>query len=375
MIDVGEFFKILTRNGFDFYAGVPDSLLKDFCAYLIENVPASRNIITANEGGAVALCSGYHLGTGKIGLVYMQNSGIGNAVNPLLSLNDPLVYGIPVLLVIGWRGEPGVKDEPQHQKQGSITLDLLNVLGIPYKIISSQTNNLEGIIKHANDRMKKTNIPYALVVKKGSFKTYKPQNNAAAEAELTRETALKLVVSHIDKKAVIISTTGKLSRELYEYREETGISHAGDFLTVGSMGHVSHIAAGLALARADIKVYCFDGDGAFLMHMGSTAINAHLPLHNYFHIVFNNGSHDSVGGQPTVGRDVMLHKIALAAGFKNAFIAGNEKEIIKALTAMKSCAGPVLLEIIVKKGARTDLGRPGITPTAQKIQFMKYISK
>jgi phosphonopyruvate decarboxylase len=270
MIKAKEFYDELLKNNIDFFTGVPDSLLKSFCAYIKDNVSSDKNIVSANEGNAIGLAAGYHLGTRKIGLVYMQNSGIGNAVNPLASLADKLVYSIPMLLVIGWRGEPNKKDEPQHKKQGLITVETLELLGIKYKVLDESTSNDEMRlkVKKAYSYMKENNEPYALVIKKDTFEEYKLKNNIVTDFEMTREESIETIINNMKNEAVIVSTTGMASRELFELREKYNDGHNKDFLTVGSMGHASQIALGIALSNKDKEVYCIDGDGALLMHLG-----------------------------------------------------------------------------------------------------------
>jgi phosphonopyruvate decarboxylase len=374
MLEPKEFYEALVGKDINFFAGVPDSSLKDFCAYISDNINSSKNIIAANEGNAIALVSGYYLATGKIGLVYMQNSGQGNAVNPLVSLADPDVYNIPLLMIIGWRGEPGKKDEPQHLKQGKITLSLLETLGIPYGVLSENIEEAKKSLNKAVDYMREKKSPYALVVKKGSFEHYELQNKNKASYELSREEALKLVVDLLGEEDIIVSTTGKTSRELFEYREKLGQSHSKDFLTVGSMGHSSSIALGIALQKPMRTVYCFDGDGALIMHMGSLAIISSQAPKNFKHIIFNNGAHDSVGGQPTVGFDIDIPTLAKACGYKTVFKAETREEVRGKMNLLKESEGPVLLEIRVNKGARKDLGRPTTTPVENKENFMKFLN-
>ena len=373
MISPKNFYEALGKSEINFFAGVPDSLLKDLCAYITDNTPSENNIITSNEGSAIALASGYHLATGKIGAVYMQNSGQGNAINPLASLADPDVYSIPILLIIGWRGEPGKKDEPQHVKQGKVTLPLLETLDIPYTVLSDDPTALDGELEKAKTSMAERSAPYALVIKKGTFDEYKLQNKVKTDFELEREGAIKLVVGQLDAKDILVSTTGKTSRELFEFREELKQGHEKDFLTVGSMGHSSQIASGIALQKPNRKVYCLDGDGAFIMHTGSLAAIAQQAPKNFKHIIFNNGAHDSVGGQPTAGFDIDIPAIAKAFGYKNADTAQTENEIKEKVQALKQQEGPALLEIKVNKGARKDLGRPTTTPQENKAAFMEFV--
>lgn len=375
MLRPADFYQMLRERGIDLFAGVPDSLLANFCAYVTDNAPAEEHIITANEGAAVALACGHYLATGRPGLVYMQNSGEGNAVNPLLSLADPDVYGIPLLLLIGWRGEPGVPDEPQHRKQGKVTLSLLEAMGIPYEVLPDEKEaakaSLERMLAAARDK----GCPVALIVKKGLFDKYKLQKVKKTSYELDREGAIKLVIDQLGPRDVIVSTTGKTSRELFEYREALKQGHGNDFLTVGSMGHAIQIALGVALAKKDRQVYCFDGDGAVLMQMGSLPVTASLSAANLKHIVFNNGAHDSVGGQPTVGFDIDLCGIARASGYRWVESAETSSAIRESLTRLRTAEGPAFLEIRVNKGARDDLGRPTTTTVENRDDFMKFLAQ
>ncbi len=378
MISCKYFFDTLKLNGTNFYTGVPDSLLKCFCSYLQDNFQKSNNIIAANEGNAVALATGHYLSTSKIPLVYMQNSGLGNAVNPLTSLVDPDVYSIPILLLIGWRGQPGFKDEPQHLKQGKITLELLDVLEIPYNILTKDTNSIEfeTIIKKAYTYMQSNNAPYALVICNNTFEEYISCSNISINDNypLTREEVLNIIVDELSENDIVVSTTGKTSRELFEIRQNRNQSHHNDFLTVGSMGHSSSIALGIALKKEKNNVYCIDGDGSVIMHMGALAIIGNCKPKNYKHIILNNGSHDSVGGQPTVGFDIDICSIAKSVGYNIAFSAFDKPSIIKSLKEMKKLDGPALLEVKIKRGSRKDLGRPSKSPIENKKLFMEFLS-
>ena len=373
MIRPSFFYNLLSEYGIEFYAGVPDSLLKNLCAYITDNADKKNNIIAANEGGAIGLAAGYHLATGGIPVVYMQNSGLGNTINPLLSLTDKEVYNMPVLLVIGWRGEPNVHDEPQHIKQGKVTIPLLDCMGIRNEIIADNENDLQTQIANAVNYMKTTNEVFALVVKKGTFDSYKLKNNRQYDYALEREEAIQMVAASMDKKAVVVSTTGKISRELFEYRENSEHAHHRDFLTVGSMGHASQIALGIALNKPDRNIYCFDGDGAVIMHMGSMGIVGEMAAKNFFHIVFNNGAHDSVGGQPTIGLNIDIPNIAACCGYKKVISVEKREELQEILTSLAANEGPVLLEIKVKKGSRDNLGRPTTTPIENKTALMDFI--
>jgi phosphonopyruvate decarboxylase len=294
MIESAFFYDQMTTHGIRFFAGVPDSLLKSFCAYISDHSDKKNHIVAVNEGAAVALASGYHLATGGIPLVYMQNSGIGNAVNPLLSLADSDVYRIPLVLVVGWRGEPGTHDEPQHITQGKTTCSLLEVMNISYAVLSGTEDKAERQIAECFGVVEKTGAPYAFVVRRDTFAPYVLHRVLPdlADAAMTREEAIEEIILASDRHGVIVSTTGMASRELYELREKHGMTHKRDFLTVGSMGHASSIALGIALQKPDMRVVCLDGDGAALMHLGAIAAVGVQRPQNFCHIVLNNGAHD-----------------------------------------------------------------------------------
>lgn len=375
MINTKDFYECLNKNNVEFFCGVPDSLLKDICAFITKNISKKNHIITSNEGAAIALASGYYLATGKIAMAYMQNSGIGNAINPLLSLADKNVYNIPILLLIGWRGEPGVKDEPQHITQGKLTLPLLDLMEIPYTVISNESLDFEEKINETIKQIKQTNIPHAIVVKKNTFKSFRLKDDSNVEYKMTREDAIKIIIDGLDENDIVISTTGKTSRELFEYRKKKKHSHNKDFLTVGSMGHSSQIALAIANEKINNNVYCIDGDGSVIMHTGSLGIIGANGNSNFKHIVINNGSHDSVGGQPTIGYDVNFGKLASEFGYKSYHSCSDSESLISKLKILKSQKGPVLLEVKVRKGSRTDLGRPTRSPKENKLDFMKFLNK
>lgn len=372
MINTEVFYKRLQEEGVDFYCGVPDSLLKDICAYITDNASKKDHIIAANEGNAVGLAAGYHMATGKVPLVYMQNSGLGNTVNPLLSLTDKQVYNIPLLLMIGWRGEPGVKDEPQHVTQGEVTTDLLEAMRIPYEVLSADETEATAQIKKVVAEIEKTNAPSALLIKKGTFEKYTIKEKIDNNYTLSREDAIKHIVDQLGGDEVIVSTTGKTSRELFEYRAALKQPHFSDFLTVGSMGHSSQIALGIALAKPSAEVICIDGDGALLMHAGGLAIVGSQAPENFLHIVINNGAHESVGGQPTVGFELDIPAMALANNYKKAVSVSSREDLLEALKDCKT-EGPSLLEVKVKVGSRDDLGRPTIKPVDNKLDFMNKL--
>lgn len=373
------FIEKLRENGIDCFAGVPDSLLKNICAYITDHCDAQHNIITANEGAAVCLAAGHYLATGKLACVYMQNSGEGNIINPLASLTDPEVYNIPVLLLIGWRGRPGVHDEPQHVKQGKVTTGLLNTMGINFDVLSKDEDKAGKQIANAIQALNRKEV-YALVIEKDTFENYQLSTvNSQLELSLSREEAIQTVAAALGEKDCIVSTTGMISRELFEYRTAMNQGHERDFLTVGSMGHASQIALGIAMAQPERRVCCFDGDGATIMHMGSMAIVASKCPNNYIHVVFNNGAHDSVGGQPTVGLNIDLPAIAKAVGYKHVVSVDNKEDLENQLSIINSQLSineyPIFLEIRVRKGNRKDLGRPTTTPIENKEALMDFLKK
>ena len=373
MIPCEDFLEWLTARGVDFYAGVPDSLLKPVCFYLADNA-GDKHVVAANEGGAVALACGYHMATGKVPLVYLQNSGQGNTINPLLSLADPDVYSIPMLLLIGWRGEPGTKDEPQHVKQGKVTVGLLESMGIPWRVLESEPDAAQRSVDELVAIAAAENRPVALLVRKGTFASYTPKDQASGAFEMSREEAIELVAAQLGDRDAIVSTTGHISRELYEYRARNGQGHHQEFLTVGGMGHASQIAMGIALAKPDRQVFCLDGDGAMLMHMGGTAIVGAAGVANFKHVILNNGVHDSVGGMATVGLRVSFTEIAKACGYTEAWRVERADDIAEKVAELRAAKGPAMLEIMVRKGARADLGRPKTSPIENKTSFTRFLS-
>lgn len=373
MINCENFFNILERENINFFTGVPDSLLADFCAYITDHVSPSNHIIAANEGNALSYGIGTYLATGQLPLIYLQNSGFGNLINPLLSLADDKVYGVPMLILMGWRGEPGVKDEPQHIRQGEVNLSLLESLNTPYLILDSDSNEDE-IIKKAVDLAIQKHKPVVILVRKDTFSKYKLLNDYKTDFPLIREDAIKLIIDTLDENDIVVSTTGKASREVFEYRKNKLMGHSKDFLTVGGMGHTSSIALGIASRKQDRQVFCLDGDGSVLMHMGAMAINGLSQLGNFNHVVINNGAHDSVGGQPTVAFDIDLAEIAKATKYTFIDSVSEKKDIISALEKMKNHnQGSSFLEIKVNKGAREELIRPTTTPIENKEAFEKFI--
>ncbi len=365
--------EIKEKHSIEFFTGVPDSQLKPFCNYLIDNYRVSnKHIIAANEGNAVALAAGYHLSTGKIPCIYLQNSGLGNIINPVASLLNERVYGIPCVFIVGWRGEPGRKDEPQHVFQGEVTLKILEVMNIAYMVIDKKTTENELEKKMAEFKsLLDLGKSVAFVVKKGSL-SYEEKVTYKNDNSILREDIIRSITK-VAKEDVIISTTGKTSRELFEIREQNGHSHKYDFLTVGSMGHSSSISLGIALNKPNTRVWCIDGDGAALMHMGAMAVIGAKLANNYIHVIINNGAHESVGGQPTVADSINLRQISLGCGYKFSYQAANIDELNTALSELEGKQGPIFIEVKSAIGSRDDLGRPTLTPIENKIAFMEYL--
>lgn len=358
----------------DFYAGVPDSQLKALCNYLMAEygIDPKHHIIAANEGNCTALAAGYHLATGKIPVVYMQNSGEGNIINPVASLVNDKVYAIPCVFIVGWRGEPGVHDEPQHIYQGEVTLKLLEDMDIAHFVISEETTECELVAKMAEFKgILTTGKQVAFVVRKDALEFDGKVKYENANT-MIREDIIRHIVEHTGDNP-IVSTTGKASRELFEIREARGEGHARDFLTVGSMGHASSIALGIAVQKPDRKIWIIDGDGAALMHMGAMAvIGANAPK-NIVHIVINNGAHETVGGMPTVAGKIDLVTIAKGCGYPNAVSVGNFEDLDVELKAAKSRDELSFVEVKSSIGARATLGRPTTTAKENKDNFMENL--
>lgn len=360
----------LIANHAGLFTGVPDSLLSKFSACVMQQ-PSMRHIVAANEGNAIGLAIGDYLATGNPSVVYMQNSGLGNTVNPITSLADPLVYGIPMFLVIGWRGEPGVKDEPQHIKQGEITIGQLNVLDIPFAILSKDSASLD-VIDALWQTMLSRKGPVALVVRKDVLTGEYPVPKKDTASHMTREQAIELITSNFADDAVYIATTGKAGRELYEIRERNA-GQQRDFLTVGGMGHASSIALGVALNQPSRWTVCLDGDGALILHMGAMATISAAKPRRFLHVLLNNCAHESVGGQPTNADSIDFRKLAEAVGYTGYQSAQTEAELVSALSSIKDQEGARLLEIRISLGARKDLGRPKNPPAVNKQNVMAYL--
>ncbi len=372
MMHPKNFVDALASVGIDSFMGVPDSLLKNLCTYLSENLKYGKHTIAANEGNAIAMAAGYQISTGKCAAVYLQNSGLGNAINPLVSLADSEVYRIPILLIVGWRGEIGVKDEPQHVKQGRIMESQLELLEIPYKVIDENTDPYK-IVEWANNQLILTSAPVALLVKKGTFSDYKASIQRPDRPFLRREVVLNELLN-LAGDASIISTTGLTSREIFELRVARSESQR-DLLVVGGMGHTASIALGAAIGQPNKLLVCIDGDGSVLMHMGALPIIGSLGPSNFIHILLNNAAHESVGGQPTVGDRVDFVSIAIASGYRQCYRVSNLDDLNSAWTEFLIKGGPVMLEILISEGSRGNLGRPTSSPIENKRAFMNWIAK
>lgn len=358
MIDLQNVYQNLKQNGVDFISGVPDTLLNDFCLGLDTSWDKNRHILAANEGNAIALAAGYHLATNTVPLVYMQNSGMGNAMNPLISLADKCVYSIPLVMMIGWRGEPGSDDWPQHQRQGELTPTLLDTLEIPFKILDNDEEAISGAIEWAVSHARKFNQPTALLVRKNVLAQKEKAGFDANQQHyiMSREDAIRELIEVAPENAIFIASTGRITRELYAIRESLWQPHKCDFLNVGAMGHTLSIATGIAAAKPKRQVICLDGDAAALMHMGSMPVTANLELPNLLHVVLNNGAHESVGGQSSVGFASDLTAIGKGAGYKttSGFVASH-KELKNTFLQLTSRPGPAFLEVRVRKGMRNDM--------------------
>lgn len=372
-MQVTAFYQALKGVCGDCFCGVPDSQLKAFCDYLMEKEGISqRHIIAANEGNCAAIAAGYYLATGKVPVVYMQNSGIGNIINPAASLLHDKVYGIPCLFVVGWRGEPGVHDEPQHLYQGEVTIRLLEDMDFSVFVVDRDTSpeQLQQELERRRSDLE-GGKSVALVIKKGAL-AYEGAVSYHNRYTMKREEIIRLVTEQ-SADDIVVSTTGKASRELFEIREHAGQGHQRDFLTVGSMGHSSSIALGIALQKKASRVWCIDGDGAALMHMGAMAVIGSMRPHNLIHIVINNNAHETVGGMPTVAGNVDLPGVARACGYERAVSVDSYEELSAALKEAKQAGVLTLIEAKSAIGSRADLGRPTTTAKENKQGFMEYV--
>lgn len=362
-------YELLVQHNVDYFCGVPDSILGPFLLFLEDNAKSQIDV-SPNEGTAVGLAIGYHLATSKVPLVYMQNSGLNNALDPVISLVHSSVMNIPMILLIGWRGQPGRKDEPQHIKQGEITTDILSMINIPYTILN--TDEAPSQIANAVKKSSESNHPVALLIEDGLFEPY-IMSQESTIYQLSREDALKVVIDTLSDSDIVVATNGKISRELFEYRELKKAGHDKDLLLVGGMGHASSIATGIAQQKPQRRVYCLDGDGSVLMHMGALATIGSKRLKNFYHIVINNGSHDSTGGQSTLSFEIDLAGVAKANGYAHTYCVDQQNQLSEVLEKIKELDGPIFVEIRVRKGARPELTRPTISPSDNKDIFMSFL--
>lgn len=367
--------KLFDIIGSQFYTGVPDSQLAPLCNYLMSEFGIDRNhhIIAANEGNALAIAAGYHLATSKIPVVYMQNSGEGNIINPLASLANDKVYAIPVVFIIGWRGEPGVHDEPQHIYQGMVTKKLMEDMDVATYVIGTDTTDedVEAAMRSFGEILT-TGKQVAFIIRKGALE-YDKKPEYRNDHSMNREEVIRHIVE-VTENDPVISTTGKISRELFEIRANQGMEHGTDFLTVGSMGHCSSIALGVAINKPDRRIWCIDGDGAVLMHMGAMAVIGANSPSNLVHIVINNSAHETVGGMPTVADSIDLVSIAKACGYGNCSSASSYEELDRVLADAKSAHELTFIEIKCALGARADLGRPTTTAIENKVAFIRHLN-
>ncbi|MCI9297952.1 MAG: phosphonopyruvate decarboxylase [Lachnospiraceae bacterium] len=373
-MDIRTYVRKLKELGIETITGVPDSTLQVFCGFIGEEDSFPCHITAANEGAAIGIAIGEYLATGKPACVYMQNSGLGNTVNPLTSLAHTDVYGIPVLLMVGWRGEPGTKDEPQHKYMGKITPDLLEVLGIRYSVITGDTTEeeLEKAFRNAKEDLLK-NRQYALVIRKGAFQK---TDGAGYKNDfiLGREEAVSEIAGWLEERDLVVSTTGKISREMYEQSDRKIGDHRQTFLTVGGMGHANMIACQIAKRLPERRIICLDGDGALLMHMGNMAVVGEQNPGNLVHICLNNRAHESVGGMPTGAPGLKFCEMAEAAGYRKVFCVKDKEGLREKLSNIRGEQTLTFLEIMVSLGAREDLGRPKETAEENKKSFMKKIA-
>jgi phosphonopyruvate decarboxylase len=378
MINQQRFLKVLLDAGVDFFTGVPDSYLNGFCNCLLKNVSDEKNVIAANEGNAVAIASGYYFSTGKVPLVYMQNSGIGNAINPLLSLADKEVYSVPMVLLIGWRGEPGTGDHAQHKMQGELTTKLLDLMDIPFIVAEDNDDLLEIQVNQLIKQAQRERKIVAIVARKGVFADEKKSTAPVENGyPLFREEAIEAVLDAMPKDTIYVATTGRATRELYFLREKRGEGHNCDFLNVGSMGHASSVALGLALANKNRKVVCFDGDSAVLMHMGALSMVSNFDVPNFLHVVLNNGAHESVGGQPSAGMKVDFTTIAQGAGYRTVgHPVATREEIIDAVQTLIGSGKASFMDVRIKKGLNGKLPPLNIPSHLELINgFMDELKK
>lgn len=375
MVNQEQLFKALEGMGVRFFTGVPDSLLNDFCLYLVKNIPGGQHVMAANEGNAIAIAAGYFFAKGEIPVVYMQNSGIGNATNPLLSLAHKTVYSVPMIMVIGWRGDPAIKDHAQHKKQGELTAVLMRDMDIPCEILDDE-NTVVQKFEWAVGKAKEISAPVALIAKKGILTQKEKHQEYPASTLMNREQAISEVLDYFGKDAIYLATTGRATRELHEQLKMKGYPEGREFLNVGSMGHVSSVGLGIALASPDKKVVVFDGDAAAVMHMGALATIGRYQPKNLIHIVLNNGVNESVGGQPSCGYTINLTGIAKNCGYQTVGrYVETAEELGNVLNLLAIGIHPAFLDIHVRQGIRMDMPKLDIDHKGQKMALMENLIK
>lgn len=375
-MEAKDLVDILESRGMEFYTGIPDSHMEQLCNYLVERFGTSgHHILPANEGSCAGIAAGYHLATGKVPVIYMQNSGLGNFMNPFVSMLSDRLFGIPCLLIVGWKGEPGRPEQPQHVLQGELTEGTLDLLGIPYAVLE------KGIDKAGFSDMIDGLLPVihggrcaAMIVRSGAITA-----DIIAKGEqsglMRREAAIERIISAAAPDDAFVATTGKACRELYEIRERLGLAHGNDFLVIGSMGHASSVAQGIALNRPETRIWCLDGDGSSIMHLGALASIGSSSPANLIHVILNNGAYDSVGGQPTIAPGIDFSKVAEACGYRKCYMAESPEGLVEALASAKDSIGPMLIEVRISDGSREDLGWPKISPKDAKAAFMGFLEE
>ncbi|WP_315122280.1 phosphonopyruvate decarboxylase [uncultured Clostridium sp.] len=376
MIEPKRFHALLEEAGIKFYTGVPDSLLNDFCLYLSNNMSKDQHIIAANEGNAIAIAAGYYLATGTVPLVYMQNSGIGNSLNPLISLTNKETYEIPIVLLIGWRGSPDIDDWSHHKKQGEQTTILMEALDIPYRILEGDGDKVFDLVKWATETALQQSCPTAILVKKGVLAKDKKENLLLQESvySMSRENAIECIINLLPQDTIFVVTTGRATREIFEIRNKYGKGHECDFLNVGAMGHASSIALGLSVGNKNRLVVCLDGDASAIMHLGSFITAGTSGQSNLLHIVLNNGAHESVGGQPSAGYKVNFTGMAENAGYKTVGHAVKDREgLEKAVEKLMEANGPAFIDMRIRKGIREDIPNLNVLLSDAKKQLMEEL--
>ena len=366
MIEVKSLINLLKKNNSNFYTGVPDSVLKEL-SFALRNKGTKNHIIATNEGSAVSLGIGNYLSTKKVPCIYMQNSGLSNALNPLISIAHEKVYSIPLILIIGWRGSPKIKDEPQHNVKGQITESLLKLLNINYTIIRTIAD-LKKFDKQIKSAKKKNSI-VACLIEQGTLEKTKQINKKKDFYKLDKELFLKTLLESLEKNTKIISSTGYNSRELMFLRNKYKIQNSRDFYMVGGMGHSSSVALGYSLSTKK-KTICVDGDGSLLMHLGSIKTVGTFAKNNFKYILLNNNSHDSVGGQNTYADDINFKNLSKSLGFKKFYLIKNDRNLKKNIQKFLKDKNLCFLEVKVSNSKIKNLPRPTNLIKIKKL-FMK----